>query len=261
MVEGRTVDSELLPLVTFSLVVVVIALVILLFIERERKKPLTEEAVRRGRDEARLPSPFSASRTVTTDMFDEARDRLRILDLEREILGYAVRRLYEATAEGKITADERDKLSLKYKQDLARIKEEIARGESIVALNELERMQQDFLNLFSERFGELNKRIEELRTISGFARPEPPEVSGKAEPAGLKELEDLSEEEPEEEEEEIEEPSEAPAEKEAASRRKRASRPRPPAEPEKSEAEMKVERIVAEVEKVLERLGQMEVEE
>jgi len=253
------VDSELLPLVTFSLVVVVIALVILLFIERERKKPLTEEAVRRGRDEARLPSPFSASRTVTTDMFDEARDRLRILDLEREILGYAVRRLYEATAEGKITADERDKLSLKYKQDLARIKEEIARGESIVALNELERMQQDFLNLFSERFGELNKRIEELRTISGFARPEPPEVSGKAEPAGLKELEDLSEEEPEEEE--IEEPSEAPAEKEAASRRKRASRPRPPAEPEKSEAEMKVERIVAEVEKVLERLGEMEVEE
>lgn len=258
-------DSELLPLVTFSLVVVVIALVILLFMERERKKPLTEEAVRRGRDEAGFRSAFSTGRTVTADMFEEAKDRLRILDLEREILGYAVRRLYEATAEGKITAEERDRLSLKYKQDLARIKEEIARGESIVALNELERMQQDFLNLFSERFGELNKRIEDLRTISGFARPEPPEVTGRTEPAGLRELEDLSEEEPEEEEEEAEEEKEelskARAEKEAPSRKKKESKPRPPPEPEKSEAEKKVERIVAEVEKVLERLGQMEVEE
>jgi len=258
MAEGRTVDSDILPLVTFSLVVVVIALVVLLFMERERKKPLTEESGELGLGEARFRAPFSVGRTVTKDVFEEARDRLRILGLEREILGYAVRRLYEATAEGKITAEERDRLAVKYKQDLARIREEIARGESIVALNELERMQQDFLSLFSERFEELNKRIEELRTLSGFALPEP------AEPIEAIELrEPLEKELPEEEEEEEdeEEEEEAPAGKEAPSRKKKASRPKPPSEPEKSEAEKKVERIVAEVEKVLERLGQMEVEE
>ena len=43
--------------------------------------------------------------------------------------------------------------------------------------------------------------------------------------------------------------------------RRRASRPKTPHEPEKSEAEKKIEQIVAEVEKVLERLGQMEVDE
>ena len=253
-------DSDILPLVTFSLVVVVIALVVLLFMERERKKPLTEEPGELGRGEARFRAPFSVGRTVTKDVFEEARDRLRILGLEREILGYAVRRLYEATAEGKITAEERDRLAVKYKQDLARIREEIARGESIVALNELERMQQDFLSLFSERFEELNKRIEELRTLSGFALPEP------AEPIEAIELrepleEELPEEEGEEEEEEEEEKEEAPTEKEVPSRKRKASRPKPPSEPEKSEAEKKVEKIVAEVEKVLERLGQMEVEE
>ncbi len=254
MAEGRTVASDILPLVTFSLVVVVIALAALLFMERERKKPLTEEPGELGLGESRFQAPFSVGRTVTKDVFEEARDRLRILGLEREILGYAVRRLYEATAEGKITAEERDRLALKYKQDLARIKEEIARGESIVALNELERMQQDFLSLFSERFEELNKRIEELRTLSGFALPEP------AEPIEAIELrKPLEKELPEEEEEEAKE--EAPTEGEAPSRKKKASRPKPPSEPEKSEAEKKVEQIVAEVEKVLERLGQMEVEE
>jgi len=263
MAEGRTVDSEILPLVTFSLVVVVIALVVLLFMERERKKPLTEEAGELGRGEARFRAPFSVGKTVTKDVFEEARDRLRILDLEREILGYAVRRLYEATAEGKITAQERDRLAVKYKQDLARIKEEIARGESIVALNELERMQQDFLNLFSERFDELNKRIEELRTLSGFALPEPAEP---VEPIELrepleKELPEEAEEAEEEEEETEEEAPEALAEREVPSRKKKVGRPKPPPEPEKSEAEKKVEQIVAEVEKVLERLGQMEVDE
>ena len=258
-------DSEILPLVTFSLVVVVIALAALLFMERERKKPMTEKPPGRDRSESRLGSPFSVSRTVTTGMSDEARDRLRILNLEREIQGYALRRLYEATAEGKITADERDSLSQKYKQDLARIKEEIARGESVVALNELERMQQDFLNLFSDRFEELNKRIEELRTISGFAPAEPSGVAGRPEPLVPEEPEERLEEGPlEEEEEEEEEGEEAPevqAEKQAPPRKKKVSRPKPPAEPEKSEAEKKVEQIVAEVEKVLERLGQMEVEE
>jgi len=265
VVEGRTVDSEILPLVTFSLVVVVIALAVLLFMERERKKPTTEESPSRDRTESRFGSPFSVSRTVTTGMSDGAKDRLRILNLEREIQGYALRRLYEATAEGKISADERDSLSQKYKQDLARIKEEIARGESVVALNELERMQQDFLNLFSDRFEELNKRIEELRTISGFAPAEPFGVAGRPEPLVPEEPEERLEEGPleeeEEEEEEGEEAPEIPAEKQAPSRKKKVSRPKPPAEPEKSEAEKKVEQIVAEVERVLERLGQMEVEE
>ena len=44
-------------------------------------------------------------------MASNAKDELRMLDLERDILGDAIRRLYEAHAEGKITEQERDKLA------------------------------------------------------------------------------------------------------------------------------------------------------
>jgi len=240
-----------------ALGVAVAGLVLLLFLERERRKPLSKEVVKPPRTETEVMWPLSAARTITNEIVKETKDKLRILDLDREILSYAVRRLYEAHAEGKITEEERDRMALKYKEDLSRIKEEIARGESVVVLNELERMQEEFVKNFSERFEELNKRIGELRRMVGFKPPE---------------LEKLPEEKRREEE------AEAPKtdEKAALTRRKKISKPKAPgeppepaesaevaevAEPEKSEAEKKVEEIMAEVEKVLERLGQMEVEE
>ena len=50
-------------------------------------------------------------RSVTRERVKEASEKLRILNLEREILSYAIRRLYEAHAEGRITEEERDRLA------------------------------------------------------------------------------------------------------------------------------------------------------
>ena len=164
----------------------------------------------------------------------------QVLDIEREILGYAVRRLYEAHAEGKITEEERDRLAEKYRVELERIKEEIARGESIVALNELERMQEEIIKIFSERFDQITRRIEELRAISGFTPIE-------------------KEKEPEVDKEKT--PKEKTVKKPTPKSKVRKARVKPPPEPERSDVEKRVEQIVSEVEKVLKRLGQMEVEE
>jgi len=249
------VDSEIWPWFSFALAIVAIASILLFLLERERRKPLGEETVGPVKSEIRFGPPFPTKRTITTDMFQEARDKLRILELEREILSYAIRRLYEASAEGKITEEERDKLALRYREDLARIKEEMARGESIVALDELERMQEEFVRLFSERFEELTKRIEEVRALSGYvpAKTEAPTVEERLEPEGLAEIE---------KKEEHAEVPKHPGEEEAPPKvEKKVSKPKAPSEPEKSEAERKIEQIVAEVEKVLKRLGQMEVEE
>ena len=237
-------DSAVWPLITSILAVVSISLATLLIIERERKKSSDQKSS--GVLNSSLTGmPLTARKTVSPDLYKEAREKLRVLDLEREILGYAIRRLYEAHAEGKITEEERDRLAEKYRLELARIKEEIARGESIVALNELERMQEEFIKFFSERFDELSKRIEQLRTISGLAasEEEEPEV----------EIEVEKEEEPLEEK---------TVKRHVASKPKKRKSPIvPPPKPEKSDAESRVERIVAEVEKVLKKLGQMEVEE
>ena len=55
--------------------------------------------------------PFKLSKSVQSTTASSAKDELRMLDLEREILGDAIRRLYEAQAEGKITEHEREKLA------------------------------------------------------------------------------------------------------------------------------------------------------
>ena len=214
-------DSEIWPWFSFALAIVAIALILLFLLERERRKPLGEETAGPVKSEIRFGPPFPTKRTITTDMFKEARD----------------------------------KLALRYREDLARIKEEMARGESIVALDELERMQEEFVRLFSERFEELTKRIEEVRALSGYvpAKTEAPTVEERLEPEGLAEIE---------KKEEHAEVPKHPGEEEAPPKvEKKVSKPKAPSEPEKSEAERKIEQIVAEVEKVLKRLGQMEVEE
>ncbi len=174
--------------------------------------------------EENLP-PSKVERSVTNVDAKSARDELRTLDLEREILSFAIRRLYEAHAEGKITEDERERLALSYKTRITELKETISRNESLVALHELETMRGDLLKLFSERFDEVNGKIEEIRSR-----------------IGIKPV--------------IEEPTLPPAPPVQEKRRVRRT-PRPPV---KTGAEKRIEEIKAEVEKVLERLGQIEVE-
>jgi len=182
--------------------------------------------------------PFKVVRTVSQEEAARAKEELRILDLEREILSDAIRKLYEAHAEGKITEEERDRLAQTYKERMMTIKEAIAKDESIVALHELEAMQEDLVKLFSERFDEISAKIEELRA-KVEAKPIKEIIIPAAKPAKIAEAEEKTEE----------------AEEKA--KRKRKPSPRPPP---RSEAEKRIEEIRAEVEKVLERLGQMEIE-
>ena len=81
---------------------------------------------------------------------------IRLLDVEREILSYGIRRLYEAQAEGKISEKERERLAQGYKQRMLEIKDSINENESVVALHELEGMQEDLIQLFNDRFDEIN---------------------------------------------------------------------------------------------------------
>jgi len=206
-----------------------------------------ERRVRKGRPEKGSevqPAgqlPFAVRRSVTHGEVEEAKDKLRVFGLEREILSYAIRRLYEAQAEGKITEEERNGLAEKYKEDMRSMNEDISRGESVIALDELESMQEDLLKLFNDRFDELSARIEDLRMRSGFEPISPKEAptEEKKVPAAPEEAE-----------------VSAGAAKTKKRRRAAGKKAAPPA---KSEAERKVEQIMAEVEKVLARLEQMEV--
>ena len=113
--------------------------------------------------------PFRISKSVPVEDASNAKEELRTLDLEREILSDAIRRLYEAHAEGKITEQERERMAQSYKARMMTVKDAITKDESVVALHELEGMQQDLMKLFSERFDDLSKKIEELRERTDLA--------------------------------------------------------------------------------------------
>jgi hypothetical protein len=221
---------------------------------RREKKPKQPEQKPVNLEAAAANIPYRLSRTIQATTASSAKNELRILDLEREILSDAIRRLYEAQVEGKITEAERERLAGSYKSRMNSIKESIAKDESIIALHELESMQADLMTLFSERFGELTTKVDELRTRIDVKpiREIPVKVSGLTTKAPVQ----MEEETDEEEEEEVEETS-------GVTEQKPKRKPKPRTEKQetpKTEAEKRIENIRSEVEKVLDRLGQMEIE-
>lgn len=238
-------DSEwlLYALVVGAAVAIVI---IVLYATRIRKpKPKTAPAtlaVAPAEAWARRYS-VTSQHTVTAEEAKEAKERLKTLDLEREILSFAIRRLYEAQAEGKITEEEREQIAQHYKDRMMNVRDNISKHESVVALHELESMQDDLVKLFSERFDELGLKVDELRKRLEIEAAEEEAAPTKIE-LPTSDLESM-EEEPDKEKE----------------KEKRKPRKKPTAAPAaKTTAEKRIEEIRAEVEKVLERLGQMEVE-
>jgi hypothetical protein len=226
--KGTHVDSELLLILIISCVAVLLAALMLYAMRRGKKKKKEEQLGVPEVPEVREGWPLKVERSVTSADAKKAQDELRILDLEREILSHAIRRLYEAQAEGKISEEERDRLAQGYKGRMLEIKDTISKGESIVALHELETMQEDLIKLFDERFDEITEKIGNLRSTLEFKPvkevPIPPPTPLSAPPGKAK---------------------------------RRAHKP---SAPKKTEAEKRIEEIRAEVEKVLERLGQIEVE-
>ena len=225
--KGTRVDFELL-LILISCVAVLLTALMLYVMRGGRKKKKEEPLEMPEILEVKEGWPLKVDRSVTSADAKKAQDELRLLDLEREILSHGIRRLYEAQAEGKISEEERDRLAQGYKGRMLEIKEMISRGESVVALHELETMQGDLIKLFNERFDEITEKIGNLRSTLEFKPVEEVPVPSSVPPS-------------------------APPEK--AKRRERK-----PSAPKKTEAEKRIEEIRAEVEKVLERLGQIEVE-
>jgi MFS superfamily sulfate permease-like transporter len=217
---------------------VIIACLIVVFAMRRRRKKEKKTAEEELQADLR-GYPFRVSKSVPAEDASHAKDELRILDLEREILSDAIRRLYEAHAEGKITEEERERLAQTYKSRMMTVKDAISKDESVVALHELESMQQDLMKLFSERFDELTSKIEELRTKTEIKSIKEITIAPKASTTETPASE------------------EKPTEEEKAKKKRKQS----PAKPSpRTEAEKRIEQIRAEVEKVLDKLGQMEIE-
>jgi len=178
-------------------------------------------------------------KSVTPESVKGAENELRTLDLEKEILSHAIRRLYEARAEGEITEEEMERLSERYKSRMRKVNEAISEDQSIVALHELEAMKEDLTKLFDEKFDEISGKIEELRSKVGIEMEEAIIPTPITMPPQMEEA--------------------FPTDR-GTTRKTKKKALRKPQKSRKTAAEERLEKIRSEVEKVLNRLEQMEAE-
>src|SRR6266436_9329566 len=178
-----------------------------------------------------FPLPDILKKTITSNDVSRSRDRLRLASLERDIIGDALTKIYEAETRGQINDSEKNQLLQRYKTDLKRVDGEIGTHKKTVDLYELESAKEDLLKSFQEKMLEIDLKISQIRpTVSTTLEttPKPPET-------------------PKTETNPTPPPSNPPKE-------------RPPKEKPKNKAEERLETIREEVLKAMERLEQIETE-
>jgi hypothetical protein len=203
---------------------------ILLFGRKKTEQDENKNTIEPIKEEP-FPIPDILRKTITNSDASRSRDRLRLASLERDIIGDALTKIYEAETKGQINDSEKNQLLQRYKTDLKRVDGEIDTHKKTVDLYELESAKEDLLKSFQEKMLEIDLKISQIRptvtTTSEIATkvPDPPKTeTGPAQPptSPLKE--------------------------------------RSPKEKPKNKAEERLETIREEVLKAMERLEQIETE-
>jgi len=203
-----------------------------------RKKP-AEESVPAPAPSAMtklepFPIPDTIRKTVTETDIAKARNKLRVANLERDIIGDALTKIYEAEAKGTINEPEKNEMIQPYKNDLKRVDAEIDTYKKTVDLYELETAKEDLFKRFQETFLDIQVRIEKIRpSLNLPTETKPAEL--KQTPATPDPADPTTEENPP--------PKEKPSREKA-----------------RNKAEEKIETIREEVLKAMERLEQIETE-
>jgi hypothetical protein len=182
-----------------------------------------------------FPIPDAIQKTVTESDIAKARNKLRVANLERDIIGDALTKIYEAEAKGTINEPEKNQMIQPYKNDLKRVDGEIDTYKKTVDLYELEAAKEDLFKRFQETFLDIQARIEKIRpSLNLTASTETKPAEPKPAPVKIESAEPTEENAP---------PKEKPAREKA-----------------RNKAEEKIETIREEVLKAMERLEQIETE-
>ena len=152
------------------------------------KKKTTEEKPATPQADPRetFPIPDSLRKTVTGVDASKARDRLRLASLERDIIGDALTKIYEAEVKGQINDAEKNQLLQRYKTDLKRVDGEIDSQKKTVDLFELESAKEDLLKSFHEKMMEIDLKINQIKPTVSLStilevKPEPRQEQPKTE--------------------------------------------------------------------------------
>lgn len=150
---GRFVTSSMLPRLLPFLVSLVFW----------RKKPRQNAP-----DEAVVPN-VEIENSVTESDASHSREILKVLKLERDIIGTALTTIYESEIQRIITRDERDRLLDKYSSDLKALESRISEHQRIVDTFDLESAKKELLLSYRTKISEIEKKLADLRSGATFA--------------------------------------------------------------------------------------------
>ena len=110
-------------------------------------------------------------RGPTTAELEGARREVRLMKMEKEYLSGALTRVYEAEVQGRITKDEMQFLSQKYRGDLQGIDEKLSKAQAIVEVADLENAKEELLSLVNSKVAQIDARLKDLKVKVGAELP------------------------------------------------------------------------------------------
>jgi hypothetical protein len=116
-------------------------------------------------------SSLDTPATTSIETVNNAREALKVLKLERQILGSAVTTIYESHSKGVISEAERDRMLEKYKVDLKRLEKGIQENQQIVDLHDLEIEREELIKGFKTKLAEIDAKLRELKSGSPIQKP------------------------------------------------------------------------------------------
>jgi len=120
-------------------------------------------------------STLDASPPTSLEDVNRAREALKLLKLERQILGSAVTTIYESHTKGVISEVERDRMLERYKGDLKKLEQGLEDNQRIVDLYDLEMERNELIKSFNTKLAELDARLKSLKSGSPPRPQKPPQ--------------------------------------------------------------------------------------
>lgn len=93
-----------------------------------------------------------------------ARTELLSLLFEKNLAGEAITRVYEASQEGKIDRLERDRLMLKYKQQLDSLNQRIATLQPVADFADMTEMRNNLVSLLENKISALDQKLLDMKS-------------------------------------------------------------------------------------------------
>jgi hypothetical protein len=114
---------------------------------------------------------LESTRSTSEEAVNRARETLKVLKVERQIIGAALTTIYESHTKGLINQAERDRLVEKYKVDLTSLEKSIGENQRIVDLFDLESEREELVKSFNAKLAEIDAQVRTLKSGGSVNRP------------------------------------------------------------------------------------------